>query len=185
MLCMAMVVFTRCNWKKEFLPEITSIESMQSQLDSVLLHSDHKMPDNLAIIHAAIINDIGFIQDHFAAEMNKSMAEKISNYRNIPSVLPNPEDQWLNVLAACSVSKSQLSQLKQVITSEANTDSLGNTIDATYLAEAIKAEKASAQQSLALYQEYKRLYALSLEQYSKEHNSVKHWIDSLQLQMTP
>lgn len=185
MFIMAMVVLTQCNWKKEFLPEVSSIDALSSQLDSIVRNTKQIDTDTLEKIHSAVLEEVMFVQNHFNAEMRKPMAEKISAYRNIPNLLPHPSDQWMTVLAACSVSKQQLQNLKNVIVSESNQDSLGNNIDATYLKEAIQAEKIAAQKSIELFGEFNRLYGASMEQYSQYHNDIQFWIDSLQTQMNP
>ncbi|MEZ4800715.1 MAG: hypothetical protein R2809_13255 [Flavobacteriales bacterium] len=185
MLCMAMVVFSRCNWKKEFQSELPALKSLQLSLDSVINNSAEISPSQLEAAYDTIEYQITFIQNNFQSEMKKEMAEKLSAYRNIPEILPNPSEQWVNVLSACSMSKKQLEDLQQVISSESNVDSLGNSINAAYVTEAIKAEKAAAQKALNYSNEYKALYLKSLEEYSQYQTQIKVWIDSLKLQMAP
>lgn len=184
MLCMAMVVFSRCNWKKEFHSEIASLQKLELSLDSVLANSTSIRPEQLEAAYDSIQYQITFIQNNFQSEMKKEMAEKISSYRNIPEILPNPSDQWMNVLSACSMSKKQLKDLQDVIQSESNVDSLGNEINKAYVAEAIKAEKAAAEKALNYSKDYKILYDKAFDEYSQYQTQMKVWVDSLKLQMT-
>jgi hypothetical protein len=179
MLVMAMVVLENCSWQKDYTYEIRVVDSLHVKLDSIIKTAQTLTLDSILIAQDSVMSHTSFIQAAFQGEMKKDMAETISRYRYVVTVLNSPEQQYLDMLAVCMTSKVQLENLKTALSSKATTDSLGNEINEAYVQQAMSAELKGTEMAQKLFYSYKEAYHKSMNAYNENKLPIQTWVDSL------
>ena len=179
MLVMAMVVLENCSWQKDYTNEIRVVDSLHVKLDSIIKTAQTLTLDSILIAQDSVMSHTSFIQAVFQGEMKKDMAETISRYRYVVTVLNSPEQQYLDMLAVCMTSKVQLENLKTALSSKATTDSLGNEINEAYVQQAMSAERKGTEMAQKLFYSYKEAYHKSMNAYNENKLPIQTWVDSL------
>ena len=179
MLVMAMVVLENCSWQKDYTTEIRVVDSLHVKLDSIIKTAQTLSLDSILIAQDSVMSHTAFIQAAYQGEMKKDMAETISRYRYAVTVLNNPEQQYLDMLAVCMTSKVQLENLKTALSSKATTDSLGNEINDAYIQQAMSAERKGAEMAQKLFYNYSEAYQKSMSAYKENKLPIQNWVDSL------
>lgn len=175
----AFVLLLACGGVKNPEEKVASIDSTLLSLDSAEKVFTSFNFGQLQSMTDSVKSHLQVVQRLYQGEQTAEMAEPLAQYRTIVKLLPDIDKRSKQVEAEIAKTKKQLGDLKNMLSSGATVDGVGNKIDNAYVEKVFKEEMDVAKNLIGEINGIGTKALWLNERYQKHYPFVIHLVDSL------
>ena len=181
LVVLASIFIHGCNSAPDRSREIALIDSLAREVHEQE-ESFEKIDEHAVLARTdSIRKHVQHVQVNFVGDMSVSTAKLISSYKATKGNLPSDEEGFETVEHEIEYTKTQLENLKTLLTQNATIDATGVKIDEQYISQAIASEKTAAEDLVAKLKRMSIQNGTFFDQYDSLYPQIKHLVDSIQI----